>query len=62
MTYKNKYQDSSKVLKPKLVGTSILGNGCVAKQMVFYQIDVEGLISLLNIGSTLGEVLWFQLD
>ena len=50
MTYKNKYQDPQKaeVLKPKVVGTSILGDGCVAKQMVFNQIDVGGLISLLG--------------
>ena len=30
----------------------MLGDGRVVEQMVFNQIDVEGLISLLNNGST----------
>ena len=51
-----KIPQKAEVFVPKVVGTCILGDGCVAKQMVFNQIDVEGLISLLNNGSTLDEV------
>ena len=57
-----KIPQKAEVFVSKVVGTSILGDRCVAKQMVFNQFDVEGLISLLNDRSTLGEVFWFQHD
>ena len=47
-----KIPQKAEVFVSKVVGTSMLGDGRVVEQMVFNQIDVEGLISLLNNGST----------